>query len=91
MNREHLRSAVRSRSPPRSSPEDPVSKVGENLRRIFFERGVDFFDRYHNGVEEPKDESSQEKPKEDVDDVLIQPMTPEELFKMRMEVIPQLQ
>lgn len=71
-------------------PEDPISKVGENLRRIFLERGVDFFERYSGGVEIPKDEASDEKPKDEADDMQIQPMTPEELLKMRMDIMPQL-
>jgi mediator of RNA polymerase II transcription subunit 17, fungi type len=73
------------------SQEDPVSKIGENLRRIFLERGVDFFERYHKGVETPKDEITEEKPENDTDDMHIQPMSPDELFKMRVEIIPQLQ
>ena len=52
---------------------------------------MDFFERYHQGIEVPKDEAPEEKPKDDTDDLHIQPMTPEELFKMRTEVIPQLQ
>ncbi|EKM59963.1 uncharacterized protein PHACADRAFT_250784 [Phanerochaete carnosa HHB-10118-sp] len=71
-------------------PEDPISKIGENLRRIFLERGVDFFERYHNGIEAAKDEASEEKPKDEAGDVQIQPMTPEELFRMRMDIMPQL-
>ena len=70
-------------------PEDPVAKAGENLLRIFSERGIDFFERYHDGAEIPKEEVHEEKSKDDEDDV--QPMTPEELFRMRHEVIPQLQ
>lgn len=52
---------------------------------------MDFFERYHNGVEIPKDETSEDKPKDEADDMQIQPMTPEELFRMRMDIIPQLQ
>lgn len=59
--------------------------------RIFQERGVDFFDRFHNGVEIPKDDVVEEKSKDDAEDLRIQPMTPEELFKMRVEILPQLQ
>ena len=59
--------------------------------RIFHERGTDFFDRFHNGVEEPKDEAIEEKTKDDAEDLRIMPMTPEELYRMRVEVMPQLQ
>ncbi|PSR77283.1 hypothetical protein PHLCEN_2v7976 [Hermanssonia centrifuga] len=69
------------------SPEDPTSKVGENLRRIFIERGHDFFDKQHRGAE--LDEGEEEPQKEATD--RVQPMTPEQLFKMRVEVLPQLQ
>ena len=72
-----------------SSREDPISKIGENLRRIFLERGHDFFDKYLSGSELDKEEVVEEKQKELDDNV--QPMTPEELFKMRMEILPQLQ
>ena len=59
--------------------------------RIFQERGVDVLERYHHGVEEPKDEVTEEKTKDDAEDLRIQPMTPEELHKMRVEVVPLLQ
>ncbi|GJE87473.1 hypothetical protein PsYK624_035560 [Phanerochaete sordida] len=71
-------------------PEDPISKVGENLRRIFLERGVDFFERYEHGVEAPKDEAGEERPRDEDEDVQLQPMTPEDLFKMRLDIMPQL-
>lgn len=69
--------------------EDPISKIGENLRRIFVEKGHDFFDKHLTGSELDKDEVVEERQKEHDDNV--QPMTPEELFKMRMEILPQLQ
>ncbi|KIP10399.1 hypothetical protein PHLGIDRAFT_65771 [Phlebiopsis gigantea 11061_1 CR5-6] len=71
-------------------PEDPVSKIGENLMRIFQERGIDFLDRYHDGIEQPKDEATEDKTKDETEDLRIQPMTPEELYKMRVEVVPLL-
>ncbi|PCH41031.1 hypothetical protein WOLCODRAFT_88978 [Wolfiporia cocos MD-104 SS10] len=75
--------------------EDPTAKVGENLRRIFLERGIDFFDRRkHEGhkVAEPtaaQEDEGKEKHKDDAQGPK-QPMTAEELFKMRMEILPQL-
>ena len=59
--------------------------------RIFQERGIDFLDRYHDGVEQPKDEANDEKTTDDAEELRIQPMTPEELHKMRVEVVPLLQ
>lgn len=69
--------------------EDPASKIGEKLRRVFIEKGHGFFDKYVAGTLLDKVEVVEEKQK-DADDS-VQPMTPEELFKMRMEVLPQLQ
>lgn len=86
-----LRERISQGAKPACSPEDPISKIGENLMRIFQERGVDFFDRFQNGVEIPKDDVVEEKSKDDAEDLRIQPMTPEELFKMRVEILPQLQ
>ncbi|KAI0719565.1 subunit 17 of mediator complex-domain-containing protein [Cerioporus squamosus] len=75
--------------------EDPTAAVATKLRRIFLERGLDFFDtekgtrtsaREHEGnVEQadalPKDGESSEPSHH---------MTPEELYKMRMSLLPQL-
>jgi hypothetical protein len=69
--------------------EDPVSQIGKNLARIFQEKGHDFFDTYFTGADLDKEEVEEEKEKERDDNA--QPMTPEELFKMRMEIMPQLQ
>ena len=68
--------------------EDPTSKLGEDLRRIFFERGHDFFDKNSLGANAQK-ESEEEKEPDTRDNV--QPMTPDELLKMRIEIMPQLQ
>ncbi|KAI0692568.1 subunit 17 of mediator complex-domain-containing protein [Cytidiella melzeri] len=68
--------------------EDLSSKVGKNLARIFQEKGHDFFDKYPSGIDSDNEEGDEEKHKEPDDNV--QPMTPEELFKMRMEILPQL-
>ncbi|KAL4241971.1 Mediator of RNA polymerase II transcription subunit 17 [Abortiporus biennis] len=71
-------------------PQDLTTTLGENLHRIFLERGHDFFDKRHDQPREelPADEgedSRQKSPSE-----ATQPMSPEELFKMRMEIVPQL-
>ncbi|KAG5649016.1 hypothetical protein DXG03_000365 [Asterophora parasitica] len=76
--------------------ESSTKTLGENLRRIFIERGVDFFDRTkgHESEERPasvEDEESSdtsEHPNEATS--MAQTMTVEELFKMRTEIIPQL-
>ncbi|KAG5638208.1 hypothetical protein H0H81_001305 [Sphagnurus paluster] len=76
--------------------ESSITSLGENLRRIFVERGVDFFDRTkgHHLQEKPpvnEDEDAsgvEEGP--DANQSPEQPMSVEELFKMRTEIIPQL-
>ncbi|EPQ59420.1 hypothetical protein GLOTRDRAFT_70848 [Gloeophyllum trabeum ATCC 11539] len=75
--------------------EDPSQALGEKLRRIFLERGVDFFDTYGTAKHVEKDEKVREaeeaEVEHDVDDThRAQPMTAEELYKMRMELMPQL-
>ncbi|CCM01597.1 uncharacterized protein FIBRA_03657 [Fibroporia radiculosa] len=77
--------------------EDAAAQVGENLRRIFLERGLDFFDkRKHERdmIMEPdvhvEDEGEGNFHEKEEPEGLKQPMTPEELFKMRMEILPQL-
>jgi mediator of RNA polymerase II transcription subunit 17, fungi type len=72
--------------------------LGENLRRIFIERGVDFFERQDTlratgdlsipqalDTKDDKVESDQQE-----EGVSKAHMNPEELFKMRMEIMPQL-
>ncbi len=76
-----------------TSRKDLSADIGERLRRIFVERGHDFFDKR---VDPKRD--VYEPPSQDAEDVVpkeahevVQPMTPEELFRMRMELMPQLQ
>ncbi|KAJ7904566.1 subunit 17 of mediator complex-domain-containing protein [Mycena olivaceomarginata] len=68
---------------------DPQKSLAERLRRVFAERGIDFFDRNNNGLaslaatsvdpdEPPPDDESKEE-------TAPGPMTPEELYKMRVE------
>ncbi|KAJ7754261.1 subunit 17 of mediator complex-domain-containing protein [Mycena maculata] len=73
--------------------QDPQKSLAERLRRVFAERGVDFFDRNNAQLPAPaaiQDESG--TPHDDAPplDTAPGPMTPEELFKMRVEVFPQL-
>ena len=66
------------------------------MRRIFVERGVDYFERKKDApgpVAEP-DASMEEDASDDKDDETQgprQPMTTEELYKMRVELLPHLQ
>lgn len=73
--------------------QDWGTKLGDNFRRIFREQGTDFFEkqpesRYQDVDSVPKD-TAMDNSTEDSNDT--QTMTPEELFKMRMEIIPRLQ
>lgn len=79
--------------------ENPTKQLGENLRRIFIERGVDFFERNGGHVLEDgtlnqesvsKDNAETEAADGDDDEATLKVMTSEELFKMRMEILPQL-
>ena len=68
--------------------EDPTTKIGESLMRIFAERGHDFFEKETHQTETDK---ADEVAKEDSVRDETQPMTPEELFKMRGDILGQLQ
>ncbi|KAF5388061.1 hypothetical protein D9615_000456 [Tricholomella constricta] len=74
--------------------ESSTKTLGENLRRIFIERGADFFDQTKgHQLEEStvEDEDSSDISEHlDEDTSLAQTMTVEELFKMRAEIVPQL-
>ena len=77
--------------------EDPTAAVGTKLRRIFLERGLDYFEA-EKGVRPPasrESEEAAEQPDADRGDEASPErphhMTPEELFKMRGEVVHQLQ
>lgn len=81
------------------SQESPGAKLGDNLKRIFLERGYDFFEQDDEERMANKD-ATKEKVKE-VKDAMksgedthasdIKPMSLEELNNMRMELLPQLQ
>ncbi|KIJ70515.1 hypothetical protein HYDPIDRAFT_172315 [Hydnomerulius pinastri MD-312] len=80
------------------SPENSAAVLGENLRRIFIERGVDFFERQDEltstggaQVAQPRETSDLTDEDDDNEaETTKLSMSPEELFKMRMECIPQL-
>ncbi|KAJ7047317.1 subunit 17 of mediator complex-domain-containing protein [Mycena alexandri] len=79
---------------------DPQKSLAERLRRIFAERGVDFFDRNNDGTlaslapTAPTDDPADDIPDDDEPAPAVEnapgPMTPEDLYKMRVEVLPQL-
>jgi mediator of RNA polymerase II transcription subunit 17 len=79
------------------SKQSSTSALGENLRRIFIERGFDFFDK-HKGVplqdalasdQRVRAEDASEPVKSKANPA-TKIMTTEELFDMRMEILPQL-
>ncbi|KAH7887696.1 subunit 17 of mediator complex-domain-containing protein [Phlebopus sp. FC_14] len=80
--------------PPRNTSE----ALEDNLRRIFIERGVDFFERQcelpavGNALVPQRQEASRSLDEESGNSLELAKLTmsPEELFKMRMEFIPQL-
>jgi len=73
--------------------DDLTAKIGQNLRRIFLERGHDFFDQATSQPKADVDLASQQDNVAEDPEVAenTQPMTPQELFKMRVEILPQLQ
>ncbi|KAG1892399.1 subunit 17 of mediator complex-domain-containing protein [Suillus subluteus] len=79
-------------------PQDPIKLLGENLRRIFIERGVDFFERQDAlratgdlSIPQALDTKDDKlEPDQQEEGVSKAHMNPEELFKMRMEIMPQL-
>ncbi|TFK43483.1 subunit 17 of mediator complex-domain-containing protein [Crucibulum laeve] len=76
--------------------ESSTARLGDHLRRIFIERGVDFFERrtgqdgYTLNTELAEAEDTIDSPDDTNSDSVKKTMSPEELFKMRMELLPQL-
>lgn len=82
--------------------EDPTKSLGDKLRRIFVERGVDFFDnnqgsQLQEGIltnSQNADDTGGDAHGEEEDSEILETsnrvMTTEDLFKMRMEILPQL-
>ncbi|KAF8591510.1 hypothetical protein K439DRAFT_1650745 [Ramaria rubella] len=80
--------------------ESVTQKLGDNFNRIFTERGVDFFEKLKShGIgdddgstsdhSDAGDESLKSKDFENKQ-VMDHPMTPDELFQMRKDMLPQL-
>lgn len=83
-----------------SRRESTSQKLGHDFSRIFAERGADFFEKVKthglnddtgssSGQSDQVDESSKQIDSEK--QAAVHPMTPEELFQMRVEMLPQLQ
>ena len=80
------------------SKQNSTSVLGEKLRRIFIERGFDFFEkRKGNSLEDRAWVSGESEKVTDTSDPAksdenpsMKTMTTEELFNMRMEILPQL-
>ncbi|KAG6890572.1 hypothetical protein C0992_000580 [Termitomyces sp. T32_za158] len=78
--------------------ENPAKTVGDNLRRIFIERGADFFDRNHRHEQEQSPlthdvdtcDASDTSESPEQDSSSTQAMNVEELLRMRADIIPQL-
>lgn len=77
------------------SREDPTAAVGTKLRRIFLERGLDFFEAEKDARTAIRDVQDEEKERDPAsgEGQAAEPfhhMTPEELYKMRMELTSSL-
>jgi mediator of RNA polymerase II transcription subunit 17, fungi type len=80
------------------SDEQPGSRLGENLRRMFSERGYDFFnqDEEQRQANKPTDDEGATSQSKDTVNSLLDGQTtettsPEALSNMRLEILPQLQ
>jgi mediator of RNA polymerase II transcription subunit 17 len=74
------------------SDEQPGSRLGENLRRMFLERGLDFFDQEEEKrhTNERTDDQVPAVQSNDMDGQTTEPI-PEAPSNMRLEILPQLQ
>lgn len=77
------------------SRRDRETGISDNFARIFLERGENFFEKEDRSVIEKEDAAVQISDGDKRAEVPVteesKPMTPEMLFKMRMEILPQLQ
>lgn len=77
-----------------------METLGENLRRVFLERGSDFFDKnpsisssleaQGNAIAANEDEAGDVSDSDEDGDSLMNPMTAEDLLNMRIQILPQL-
>lgn len=83
------------------SKETPSEVLGRNLQRILDERGLDFFERIKDGSIESgilpsaneadkQEDESKDGASDDEGEGSGQTMTKDELYKLKMEVMPQL-
>ena len=92
-------SLIHDVSPLTQSPRAPDSnkQLAENIRKVFTERGHDFFEKRDaasgridiansNGLDDKDKETDAEATSSST-----QPMTPEQLLKMRSDIIPRLE
>ncbi|KAI0638177.1 subunit 17 of mediator complex-domain-containing protein [Trametes polyzona] len=76
--------------------DDPIEAIGVKLRRVFQERGLDFFEKQKNSRTLPPPQSQnatiqeEDTAESDAQTETSHTMTPEELHKMRMNLLPQL-
>jgi mediator of RNA polymerase II transcription subunit 17 len=76
-----------------TSKENAAQGLGDKLRRVFIERGADFFERSPSSLideEVAVEEGQGDANDNDEDEAMAKFMTMEELYKMRMEILPQL-
>ena len=80
------------------SDEQPGSRLGEDLRRMFLERGYDFFDQdeeqrqAHKPTDDQEaDAQSNDTVNQSADGQSTETTSPEALSNMRLEILPQLQ
>ncbi|KAF7301716.1 Mediator of RNA polymerase II transcription subunit 17 [Mycena indigotica] len=73
------------------TPVDPQQSLADRLRRIFAERGHDFFDRNESQLTDiAAPEKEEDKEEESAQDKSVGPMTVDELNKMRFELLNHL-
>ncbi|EDR12871.1 uncharacterized protein LACBIDRAFT_311839 [Laccaria bicolor S238N-H82] len=72
--------------------ETSSARLKDHLHRIFVERGLDFFELTNAQVadKEPKGTANLENGPLERKEYSLQPMNTEELYAMRMEILPQL-
>lgn len=76
---------------------DPNKQLAEDIRRVFAERGHDFFEKRDaaNGKIDNEDsgglDDNHEETSAEAVNPSTQPMTPDQLFKMRSDIIPRLE
>jgi mediator of RNA polymerase II transcription subunit 17 len=75
-----------------ASVQTPSAKLADHLRRIFRERGTDFFQKKSSERAQPDsaESTSDDEPSNEGKGRDAKPMTTDELFKLRAEILPKL-